>query len=223
MTKAYFKKKQVDYKLVVIKASLAKAYPYKGDKAAVFRVYEAEIFKNMRLGLKNSFISALPKSNALRPRFRIQDFPKFSKSRSLSTKLINVKKKSFFKYVFKKQKKIRTIIRSPMGKFSKENSQKCKKIETSGISRLKYFTKTNTSKLRSSYSYKKSDFGVKLGLEDSCTFTNDSEKTLLESFRFDPIYMRNNYSLFGGPRKRLSRNLRRAFKGKHVKLVADLI
>lgn len=46
---------------------------------------------------------------------------------------------------------------------------------------------------------------------------------LLEEFRFDPIYIKDKYSVAGGPRKRLSRNLRRAFKGKFIKNITNLI
>lgn len=76
----------------------------------------------------------------------------------------------------------------------------------------------NTAKL-GSLSTKKS--GVSFG--NSTFFTNGAEKTLLEGFRFDPVRIQNKFSIFGGPRKRLSRNLRRAFKGKYVKHLSDLV
>lgn len=46
---------------------------------------------------------------------------------------------------------------------------------------------------------------------------------MLEEFRFDPVYINDKYSVAGGPRKRLSRNLRRAFKAKFIKNVTNLI
>lgn len=225
MTKAYFKKKQVDFKLVVIKHSLIKAYPYRGDRKSVFKVYESNIFKNIRLGLKFNHNKFFSKQN-LKPNFNILDLPKFSKALSFKKNSNNPEKASFLKYIFRKLKK--TKISCSYFMFKKKNFKKFNKDflfdrKNKKVSKLKYVEKNRLTKFNRRFLSRKGYSNSKLSLECSSTFSSESEKTLLESFRFDPVYMRNNYSLFSGPRKRLSRNLRRAFKGKHIKIVADMI
>lgn len=48
-------------------------------------------------------------------------------------------------------------------------------------------------------------------------------ETVFEGFKSRPYDRAREFSITGGPRKRLSRNLKRAFLGKHLKFILNLI
>ena len=89
---------------------------------------------------------------------------------------------------------------------------------------------TKDKKILSKKKRKKVNFVNPKGIIDRGTITKyrgfSGKKALysmLEEFRFDPVYVNDKFSVAGGPRKRLSRNLRRAFKAKFIKNVTNLI
>lgn len=62
MTKAYFNYRDERFKLLLVKSGLAKAYPYRGDRKAVWKVYESKLFKNTRLNLKANHLKSSKKA-----------------------------------------------------------------------------------------------------------------------------------------------------------------
>lgn len=227
MTKAYFKYKDQRYKLNLIKSSIAKTYPYRGDQKAVFKVYESKLFRDSRLGLKQTHESSVKSSDSFsfkptvnlgnrRPPIllkknkliRTSFFLKYAEKRSLSLSRFVDKSFSIYKkHFFKKTK----------------NTNMTLKKEKNSLFYTKYLTKSPNLKYSNRSLIKSKDRELITGVSEAGLFISEAEKTLMESFRFDPVYMKNSYSFVGGPRKRLSRNLRRAFKGKHVKVASDLV
>ena len=66
---------------------------------------------------------------------------------------------------------------------------------------------------------------IKLIVKDEVSDSNESFKqfAILDSFKWDIKRTSTTISIFGGPRKRLSRNLRRSFKGKRINNITNLI
>lgn len=227
MTKAYFNYKDQRYKLNLIKSGLAKMYPYKGDQKAVLKVYESKLFRGTRLGLKQTHEKYIRQGDS----FNFKHSVNLGNSRSpILLKKRQLLKTSFFlKYFEKRSLSVSRYVSKSISIYKKHFSKKINKNVTllskknKSMFYTKYLVKSPNLKYANRSLFRSKDRELVTGVSESGLFISEAEKTLMESFRFDPIYMKNTYSFVGGPRKRLSRNLRRAFKGKHVKVASDLV
>ena len=229
MTKAYFNFRDERFKLTMFRAKMSQIWPHVEDQRGVWKLYESKIFKDSRLGLKMAHAKRFPNYGLVKHRNVGKGI------NSLKRPLIFLRKKykysrlfynKYLKHRYKSKtrllKRIGTLFvrKSIFDKKKKDRlPQKVRSLFTRKFfKKIPFFREEELNRLHGSSADTLVGVSGAKGMLATTT-----ENLLMESFRFDPIYESNRYSVLGGPKKRLSRNLRRAFKGKHVKIATDLV
>lgn len=235
LTKRFFTYKEQRHKILSFRAKLYEVLQQKRERVFCWKNLEIGIFKRIR----KDFIKMHKKSiNGSTVKVNLKSLVYLKKYKTPKLPLIcirnNVAMWRYLKLSTKRSSLIKRLI-----KFNCENTIKLfvTKKNNKFTNHNSFFFKSDKKKKNQEFFYKKffllksqslKTIGV-FGknsiayLTADTVFSNQAEKAVLEEFRFDPVLIKNKYSFCGGPRKRLSRNLRRAYKGKYIKHIADLV
>lgn len=235
LTQRFFNYKKQRHKILMYRAKLYEVLQQRKERTHCWKSLEVRAFKRAR----SDFIKMHKRASTISMlNLNLHSFKFINKWISNKKYLKSRSKFKVWRYLSLSRKKTPLINRifekfqlKPISKIHKNYKFNTYKIKpsvlnicySSNICKFKKYKKKATFKLGNIRPDKIKGKHSTAALAAKTFFSSLAEKTVLEEFRFDPVLVKNKYSVCGGPRKRLSRNLRRAYKGKYIKHITDLV